>query len=445
MKKKVQRNRIIAGIISIAIVISMLVGTVATAFADEIKIVTLGADLSDEQRQLITNYFNIDENNVEVVTVNNDDEHNYLDGIATPQQIGKHTYSCTYIEPTNEGGIHIKTVNLTWVTCEMIRNALITSGISNCNVICAAPIEVSGTGALTGIFKAYESMGNEKLDDAKVDLASQELVETMEISKDIGQDEATSLIGDIKESVIVGGLSSEAEISNKIEEYLKENDIKLTEEQQDALIKLMLDISKQNYSVDDVKNAYQDVKDTVQNIKETSEEAMNILEKIVNWLQTTWQKITGKYDEIQKTEEAQAIKEQLGILADTNDSLLGSDTVVTITEDADTVSKADSVEEDDNTEESKGILDSIADFFKGLFGGSDSVEQSTENIESTESTENSVTFDSVEKTEDTEAETETEEDTEFHVLDYVNWDMQNGTETPSENNNGTPSFDDLAQ
>lgn len=30
------------------------------------------------------------------------------------------------------------------------------SGVENCNVIAASPIEVSGTGALTGIMMAYE-------------------------------------------------------------------------------------------------------------------------------------------------------------------------------------------------------------------------------------------------------------------------------------------------
>lgn len=461
MKNRIKRNRLVASIICVLLVISMLIGTVITAFADEVKIVTLGADLSDEQRTLILNYFNVNENEVEVVTVNNEDEHHYLDGIATPQQIGTHTYSCTYIEPTHEGGIHIKTVNLNWVTCEMIRNALVTSGITNCNVVCAAPKEMSGTGALTGIFKAYETVTDEKLDEAKVELAYQELVKTMELSEDIGQDEATTLMSTVKEEVIVQGLTSTDEISESLETYLENNKIELTDEQKDALIQLMLDISKQEYSVDDVKNAYKDIKETVQTVKETTEEAMNFFEKVWNWITTTWQKITGTYDKIASTEEAQAVKEQLGILAQTNDNLLGDNTVVTITEGQDILDEAS--ETDDNTdndvattEEKTSIIDNIVKFFKEFFGGSvdeETTTESTERVEENTESSEAITFDSVDNSSVVEDETTTElteteeqetEQEEFNVLDHVNWDMQNNTENV-ETSDGTPTLDDLTK
>lgn len=461
MKNRIKRNRLVASIICVLLVISMLIGTVITAFADEVKIVTLGADLSDEQRTLILNYFNVNENEVEVVIVNNEDEHHYLDGIATPQQIGTHTYSCTYIEPTHEGGIHIKTVNLNWVTCEMIRNALVTSGITNCNVVCAAPKEMSGTGALTGIFKAYETATDEKLDEAKVELASQELVKTMELSEDIGQDEATNLMSTIKEEVIVHGLTSTDEISESLETYLENNKIELTDEQKDALIQLMLDISKQEYSVDDVKNAYKDIKETVQTVKETTEEAMNFFEKVWNWITTTWQKITGTYDKIASTEEAQAVKEQLGILAQTNDSLLGDNTVVTITEGQDILDEASETDNNtDNdvatTEEKTSIIDNIVKFFKEFFGGSvdeETTTESTEKVEENTESSEAITFDSVDNssvvedettTESTETEEQETEQEEFNVLDHVNWDMQNNTESV-ETSDGTPTLDDLTK
>ena len=454
MKKIKKRNQIIAGAIAFLLIASMLVGTVITAFADEVKIVTLGADLSDDQRTLILNYFNVNEEEVEIVIVNNEDEHHYLDGIATQQQIGKHTYSCTYIEPTHEGGIHIKTVNLNWVTCEMIRNALVTSGITNCNVICAAPKEVSGTGALTGIFKAYETVTEEKLDEEKMELASQELVETMSLSEDIGQEEATTLMSVLKEEIIVQGLSSTEEISESLENYIAENKIELTEEQKDSLIQLMLDISKQDYSVEDVKNAYQDIKETVQTIKDTTEKTMNFLEKVWNWITTTWQKITGTYDEIMATEEAQAVKEQLGILAQTNDELLGENTVVTITEEQSLLDEASVIEEKVTEEEKKSIIDNIIKFFQQFFG-CEVEEQDTEIIEEdTTEVEDAITFDSIKEsdTEEDELEIDTEETyeekekepEEFKVLDHVNWDMQNETEevdTTSE----TPTLDDLTK
>ncbi len=49
-----------------------------------------------------------------------------------------------------------KVANLTFVTSSMIASTLLTSGVENCNVVAGSPIEVSGTGALTGIMMAYE-------------------------------------------------------------------------------------------------------------------------------------------------------------------------------------------------------------------------------------------------------------------------------------------------
>ena len=95
MKKLLSNRRTVAIIISILLIISMISGTVITVFADETKILTLGADLTDEQKQLIINYLGVDINNVEVITVNNEDEHQYLDGIVSEQTIGHHTYSCS--------------------------------------------------------------------------------------------------------------------------------------------------------------------------------------------------------------------------------------------------------------------------------------------------------------------------------------------------------------
>ena len=74
-----------------------------------------------------------------------------MEGIASEEQIGTRTYSCSYVQPTSDGGIQVKVANLTYVTSSMIASTLTTSGVENCNVVAASPIAVSGTGALTGI------------------------------------------------------------------------------------------------------------------------------------------------------------------------------------------------------------------------------------------------------------------------------------------------------
>ena len=123
------------------------------AKADSSKVVTLGANLSDEQKNEMYDYFGTSADKVETIEVTNADERKYMEGIASESQIGTRTYSCSYVEPTESGGIQVKTANLTFVTSSMIASTLTTSGVENCNVVAASPIEVSGTGALTGIMK----------------------------------------------------------------------------------------------------------------------------------------------------------------------------------------------------------------------------------------------------------------------------------------------------
>lgn len=445
MKKQIYK------ILAFMTALSVLIRPISV-YADESKIVTLGANLSEEQRSLILNYFGVNENEVDIITVTNEDEHRYLDGIATQQQIGTRTFSCAYVEPTTSGGIHIKTVNVTWASSEMLRNVLITSGINNCNVIVAAPIEVSGTGALTGIFMAYDTIGNEELSEEKMDLASEELVTTIDIAESVGSDLASNMLSELKEEVITGEVEDENTIKQLIDEYLQENNIELTEEQKWKLVELLLKIAKQDYDIEEIKEAYKDIKDNIAEIKEDAKEAMNWLERIVNWFKTVWQKITGKYEEIQQTEEYNQLKEQLGILANTNDDLLGEDTIVTDTEGSTVLSEL----KDMSTEIGKNVAEDVKDtnwlkkaggWIKKLFKGTDAEESSEEINEyietfDAEDVKEIITFDSFEPTEEDvedNIEEETETEGENGLLQYITYDMQNSENTNSNNN----SLDDI--
>jgi len=344
-------------IISILVCISILISTPFKTKASSLEgkntlTLTLGENLTDEQCQLIFNYLQITEDSVNIITVTNEDERRYLEGIIDSSKIGTKTYSCSLIQPTESGGIHVKTVNLTYVTCDMLRNALITSGINNCNIIAVSPIEVSGTGSLTGIFKAYEQVSGEELSEEKKELASQELVTTIDLANNIGQDNATTLLSNLKESVIVNNTVDKDEIANIISKYISEHNIKITEEQKWQLVDFLLNISQQEYNIEEVKTAYNDIKQTVNDIKEAADKTKNIFQKIGEFFKDLWAKISGTYDEIKETEECQMISEQLGILTQTNESLLGDETVVTITEDESIIEeiKEDTKQSEDNKE-----------------------------------------------------------------------------------------------
>ena len=111
-----------------------------TAKADSLKVVTLGADLTESQKESMLKYFGVTKKEANIVYVTNDEEFKYLGKAATKEQIGSKAISCSYIEPTNKGGLKISINNIHWVTENMIKNSLITAGIENANVVVGAPL-----------------------------------------------------------------------------------------------------------------------------------------------------------------------------------------------------------------------------------------------------------------------------------------------------------------
>ena len=134
-------------IASLAICSTLVLGSINFAFADGARVVTLGANLSKEQKATMLKYFGVNENEVVVLEVNNQEERKYLEGVATEAQLGKKTYSCAYVEPTKAGsGINVKTANLTWLTSSMVASTLATTGMTDADVVVASVFPVSGTG-----------------------------------------------------------------------------------------------------------------------------------------------------------------------------------------------------------------------------------------------------------------------------------------------------------
>ena len=252
MKK---RNMIAALLCSACLV----AGSVNPVFADATKVVTLGADLSDAQKQTMMKYFNVSADQVQILTVTNQDEHNHLDNIAPQEQIGSHTLSCAYVKPTQSGGIKVRTANLNWVTGNMIATSLSTSGVKNCEVIAACPMEVSGTGALTGIQMAYEKASGEKLDATKTKLANQEIVTTGELADKVGKDQATTVVNQSKMDVIQNGVQNVDEIQNIVINVANQNNISVSQDDIDKIVSLLQQIAQQGYNYDDVKQTLEQV------------------------------------------------------------------------------------------------------------------------------------------------------------------------------------------
>ena len=147
---------------------------------------SLGADLTPDQRATVLGFMGIeltDLDKYDVVYVNNDEEHKYLDSYISKSEIGTRSLSSVLITEDKKGaGLSVSTHNINYCTVGMYKNALATAGIADAKIIVAGPFPISGTAALVGTLKAYEEMTGKKLDDKVTDAAMDELVTTGELN-----------------------------------------------------------------------------------------------------------------------------------------------------------------------------------------------------------------------------------------------------------------------
>ena len=242
------------------------------AMADATKVVTLGADLTQEQKNTMMRYFKVDSNQVQMLTITNQNERDHLSSYVPLEQIGSRTVSCAYVKPTQSGGIKVRTANLNWVTCNMIATQLSTSGVTNCEVVAACPFEVSGTGALTGIIMAYESASGQKLDETKKQLATREMVVTGNLAENVGQNEATKIVNQAKMQIIGDNVQNADEIYNIVYNIATQNNVQMSDEQFDKIVSLLEEIAQQNYDYDQMKETLENVE---QNVDGESEVALS--------------------------------------------------------------------------------------------------------------------------------------------------------------------------
>lgn len=234
-------------------------GTSLPAMADSMKVVTLGADLTDAQKNTMMKYFNVDSSQVQILTITNQDERDHLSAYVPIEQIGTRTVSCAYVKPTQSGGIKVRTANLNWVTCNMIATSLSTSGVKNCEVVAACPFEVSGTGALTGIQMAYETATGEQLDSTKKELATEEMVVTGNLADEVGKNDATTVMNNSKMQVIKDNVQNADEIYNIVVNVAQQNNVNLDSDQINKIVELLKQIAQQDYNYDDVKATLEQV------------------------------------------------------------------------------------------------------------------------------------------------------------------------------------------
>lgn len=274
-------------ILSVILSFLFAMGAVSSVFADSRDVVSLGANLTESQKQDMLDLFGVDETQAEIIEVTNEEEREYLEGLVSEEKIGTRAISSAYVRILEEGrGIEVETHNITWVTKEMYANAMVTAGLENARAVVAAPFKVSGTAALTGIMKAFEKATGEKLTKEAKDAASEELVTSGELGEEIGKDKAAALIKKIKERIIAEKITDRDDIRRLIIEIAADLDIKLSQESLNKLADLMEKIGMLDLDVNKLTDQLEKFSGHLDDIRKVVNENKGLLQRILEAIQS---------------------------------------------------------------------------------------------------------------------------------------------------------------
>ncbi|MYL33886.1 DUF1002 domain-containing protein [Pontibacillus yanchengensis] len=279
------KRRIIATMLVLALMMMGLPQFVLADAAPGDEIVSLGADLSEEQKQSLLNEMDVSEN-VMTVTVTNKEEHEYLGDYISKAQIGTRAISSSKITIGEKGdGLTVETNHINWVTADMYKSALATAGVEDAHIYATAPFDVSGTAALTGLLKAYETSTGEAIAEDVKQAANQEMVTTAKLGEDLGKEEATQLVTAIKSELANNTPQNKEEMQNLIQTQAEKLNLNITDEQLNNLTDLFMNLKDINIDWNAVGDRMGEMKQKVDEFL-NSEQGQNFLDRIGNFIKS---------------------------------------------------------------------------------------------------------------------------------------------------------------
>ncbi|HWO97499.1 MAG TPA: DUF1002 domain-containing protein [Bacillus sp. (in: firmicutes)] len=266
--------------------ITMMLAVPSVSLADAAEgdvIVTIGENLTDQQKNDMLAELDVPEN-AQIITVSNKEEHDYLGDFIPKAQIGSRAISSASITiGAKDSGLNVQTNNITWVTDEMYTNALITAGVKDAEIQITAPFSVSGTAALTGIMKAYETTTNEKIPEEIKKVANEEMVKTAQLGDSIGADNAAALMAKVKDEIAKNEPKTEADLRALIEQMAQELGITLSDAELDMLVDFFTKLKEMDIDWNQVKEQLNVTTEKISTFLQ-SEEGQSFLQKLQNFL-----------------------------------------------------------------------------------------------------------------------------------------------------------------
>ena len=294
---------------SLAIIMGIGVATPVFAKSDYNPgdILALGSDLTNAQEAALRKYFNApdgtntiyvtDEVIIKQLGLDPNDPANYAGGC----------YSSAYVKLLDDNsGINVKATNLTEVTESMLMNALITSGITAADVKVSSPFKVTGTSALSGILAGVEEVGGFEISLKQKETAQKEIETTVAVGDEIGSEEASTLINDVKTEVIKEQPETEEEIKEIVENITNQYNVNISVNAKDSIVNLMSDVNDLDLDYSELKNSLKEASNKLSNnLKELGIKLKEegFFEKIKNWFVDLWDKFISLFRSSDSNEE----------------------------------------------------------------------------------------------------------------------------------------------
>lgn len=241
----IQMKKILSALLAVLMAMTLLSGVAMADGADTSRVV-FGKNLTEDQKADLKEYFDV-EDGVKELEVTIDEEKAWLGNLIPAEKIGKRSLSSIYIKATDEGsGLKVETKNINWVTPEMYMAVLTTAGIVDADIKIAAPVAVSGTAALAGVFKAYEDITGITLSRDAKQIAADELALTGLLADYLGSKDATELVNELKSMQDELKGKTKEEIREIVVQTAKDHNVSLTDGQIDQLVNLVKRLTELN-------------------------------------------------------------------------------------------------------------------------------------------------------------------------------------------------------
>lgn len=187
-------------VIALVLALIMLIGVIASSFSYakaegqwEKDVFAYGAGLNEDQVKKTAELLKAEESDkVNKIKVTAEDLYKYLKMTGDDASMISSIYAMKAEKGTGVEIVITTPENITQVTGAEYTNAALTAGITDAKIHVGAVRPVTGTSALTGVYKAFELNG-EELDKGRVEAANEELETVNAIVQEHKDDEKFSV------------------------------------------------------------------------------------------------------------------------------------------------------------------------------------------------------------------------------------------------------------